>query len=133
MEHSVTFNEMIKFAEAGLKGNWDGWSKWQELKIEFSEETIGSWNEIILSKEYSEYRERILVELPEHNADGTSHGPNHFIIQCLRIPYINKLSVRRLMQIAYCIGQFQAVIHTYDQKYVDEFYKMKLDKIETYV
>ncbi len=133
MEYSTEFYDMIQFAKTGLSGNWDGLKAWQEIKMTFSEEKIGDWNKLILSKEYSEFRELLLKELPEYNSDGTTIGNNHFIIQCLRIPFINDLSMRRLMQVAYCIGQLQAVIHTYDKVYLDEFFKLKLDNIETYV
>lgn len=133
MKYATDFSKMIQFAEAGLSGgNWDGLKMWTEAKMKFPDENTGEWSGPILNKKYSEYRERILAELPEYTADGSMNEPNHFIIQCLRIPFKNKFTVRRLMQVAYNIGQFQAVIHMYDQEYVDEFYRMKLDKLETY-
>jgi hypothetical protein len=129
----VKFKSVIEFAERGRSsGNWDGLKMWTECKAKFSDDSTGEWTGPILNKLYSSVRDRILLELPEHNTDGDMNEPNHFIIQCLRIPFKNKFTERRLMQVAYNIGQFRASAAEYDQKYIDEFYALKLDQMKTY-
>lgn len=128
------FEDMIAFAQQGrASGNWDGLKMWTDAKVKFSDEAAGNWTGPILNESYSKTRERILRELPEHDADGKMNEPNHFIIQCLRIPFKNEFTERRLMQVAYNIGQFKADASMYNQTYIDEFYALKLDKIATYV
>lgn len=127
------FQQVIEFAQNGrASGNWDGLKMWTELKAQFPDENTGDWTGPILDDEYSAARERVLEELPEHDADGKMNEANHFIIQCLRIPFKNAFTQRRLMQVAYNIGQFKACISEYEPEYVAMFYAMGLDKIETY-
>jgi hypothetical protein len=130
---AVEFDAVVDFAQQGrASGNWDGLKMWTECKAKFPDENTHKWTGSILNELYSSVRERILLDLPEHNADGTMNETNHFIIQCLRIPFKNDFTVRRLMQVAYNIGQFKALESEYDQKYIDEFYALKLDQMETY-
>jgi len=130
---AVEFDAVVDFAQQGrASGNWDGLKMWTECKAKFPDENTHKWTGSILNELYSSVRERILLDLPEHNADGTMNEANHFIIQCLRIPFKNKFTVRRLMQVAYNIGQFKADLSQYEQKYIDEFYALKLDQMETY-
>lgn len=127
------FEEVVRFAEQGRSSDgWDGLAMWTECKTKFSDEKTHEWTGPILGDVYSSVRERILKDLLEFDVDGTMNEPNHFIIQCLRIPFKNQFTTRRLMQVAYNIGQFKAVSTHYEKKILDEFYALKLDRIETY-
>lgn len=129
------FLRVIEHATKGLQGgDWDGLKEWNDLKDRFDAMIPTDnfeWSTWILGSEIEDFRIRLLTELPEHNEDGTMHEPNHFMIQCTRIDSKNKFCIRRLMQIAYNIGQMNAV--EYDQKYLDEFAKLRLDKFESYI
>lgn len=130
-----SFDDTIEFAKAGrASDNWDGLKMWIAIKGSYEDvhKSDVNWSPIILNKEYSSFRDQVLKELPEHEESGSMNEANHFIIQCLRIPFKNKMTARRLIQVAYNIGQLQACESKYPKEYLNKFYEMKLDKFETY-
>lgn len=128
------FESVIQYATKGRQaGNWDGLKEWNDMKDRYDGMTVEvdlCWSDSILGDEITDFRNRLLVELPEHGADGSLNEPSHFIVQCVRISTKNEFSIRRLMQIAYNIGQMNSA--TYDEKYLTEFAKLGLYQFEAY-
>jgi hypothetical protein len=128
------FYAVMAFAKQGYaQSNWDGLKEWTRLKERYSEANTGKWTGPILSPPYAAYRTRILAEMPEFTADGSTIPAAHFFIQCLRVPFKNPFSHRRLMQVAYNIGQLQGAIEEIKPSDLQEFLVMRLDSIETYI
>lgn len=130
------FMNTIQYAKAGRASpGWDGLQMWIAIKTNHNDDHYKyiNWSPKILNEEYSALRNQVLQELPEYDESGKMNEANHFIIQCLRIPFKNKLTERRLIQVAYNIGQFKASEHEYPKEYVVKFYEMGLDDINTYI
>lgn len=127
------FKKVISYAYLRKFDNeWDGLDRWNKIKGNYSEEVIGEWNPVVFSANYTEFREYLLKHFPEFSEDGKMNEANHFIIQCIRIPFKNKLSARRLYQIAYNIGQLKTSLHEYPGALIDEFLEMQLHSMDTY-
>lgn len=135
--YDSSFERVRQTAKNGRsKGDWDGLAEWGKLKVEFSENPVDGlkWANGFDEGDIATFREHLLKELPEKDKDGVMSEPNHFIIQCTRIPFLNKpLNLRRLHQVAYNIGQMQSCLGEYPKEILDKFYALKLDKIETYI
>lgn len=95
----------------------------------------------ILQKEYireydDEDHERVKINIDNIILDNKIEN-EHFFIQHYRIPITsnNKLSVQKLMQIAYNVGQFRATRENniYDEKIVKYYDDNELDKLKTYI
>jgi hypothetical protein len=128
------FEQVINYAQYGKSNlNWDGLEKWIEIRKKYNDDYIESfnWSNNILIN-CDEFRQNLMDNLSEYK-DGNINEVNHFIIQCCRIPIQNKLTLRRLMQVAYNIGQLQACKNLIDKKYMNQFYILNMDKIETYL
>lgn len=128
------YNTIDYAAQGRATDNWDGLKMWVAIKGQYEDihHPQVNWAETILNDEYSAFRNQVLQELPEYDDHGNMNEPNHFIIQCLRIPFKNNMTQRRLMQVAYNIGQLKAVQHMYPEHYMQTFYDMKLHHIQTY-
>jgi hypothetical protein len=102
--------EQSKLKRQQSPDNFDGLSFWQPLKKMFAEYDNLlqlNWNCIIDPKTKKE-----ILYLPEYVqvAAGTSIiKVNHFLIQQVRIPAQEKLTIRKLMQVALNIGQYQGM------------------------
>lgn len=129
------FGRIVEHAFNGRSGgDWDGLKEWNLIKDRFDQvdtEVEMGWSSWILGPEVKAFREHLLVHLPEYNQDGSMNEANHFVIQCARISTKNEFSVRRLMQIAYNIGQMKAM--SYDGECLAEFAKLGLWEFCTYV
>lgn len=130
------FLNTIEYAKSGRSSlGWDGLQMWINMKTKYNDDhdERNNWSSKILNEEYSAFRNLVLRELPEYDDSGNMNAANHFIIQCLRIPFKNKFTERRLIQVAYNIGQFKASEHEFPDEYVAKFYEMGLDDINTYI
>lgn len=134
-----TFNIVVNYAYIGRKYNvqWNGKNEWKNLKKDFLIQSNNlQWNPNLQNNQMILFRNKLINELHEYvtiNGKQEIVDFNHFLIQCIRIPYKYECSIIRILQIAFNIGQLKV-----DQKYIkkeiiDEFYELKLDKIETYV
>lgn len=124
-----TFDLILNYGYIGkkYKNNWYGKNEW--LKLEFNyisnNETL-NWNKKLQNPDIINFRKEVI-----NNLDINEN--NMYLIKCLTIPVKHKFSVIKLMQIAFNIGQLKAIQDSIDNNIIDEFYYLKLDKIETYV
>ena len=128
------FNLILTTAEKKRKANskFDGKAFWQPIKEQLSDDGI----ENIKFKKISKKIVENIMELPEKYIDGYGKEKmiesNHFLIQQVRIPTTEHLSIRKLMQIALNIGQWKGLPN--HKVYFDINYgSTNLDNIETYI
>lgn len=87
--------------------NFNGLKFWRSLKDEFASSGFKSksWKKI------SDKTVKNVMKMPEYYIDGYGKQKiievNHFLIQTVRIPLQDKPSLRKIMQIALNVGQFQ--------------------------
>lgn len=134
------------------KNGLDGLKSWQPLKQKYSKMYINKYEDGIPIKEYFSFiaKDKYIVgsDKVDHRDSTFKLGKNeltnemeshHFYIQHFRIPYLesNKLSVLKLLQIAYNAGQFKAELEknnsVYGVEFVDFYKNNKLDQISTYI
>lgn len=116
------FNKLrLKSKELNEKNeNFDGLKFWRLLKDEFasSEFKSKSWKKI------PDKIVKNVMKMPEYYIDGNGKQEiievNHFLIQTVRIPTQDKPSLRKIMQIALNVGQFQG---KKDKKGLTEYMK----------
>ena len=103
------FNKLrLKSKELNEKNeNFDGLKFWRSLKEEFASSNFKS-------KSWKKISNKIIknvMQMPEYYIDGYGKQEiievNHFLIQSVRIPTQDKPSLRKIMQVALNIGQFQ--------------------------
>jgi len=108
------FNDMIKTTKKNYCNNkdYDGLKEWRKVKFTFSETCEGYyWNDSMLDTEqYDELTEIILNDFPEKNNDGNVNQYNHFIRKIVMIPYEEDISERKILQLAYNIGQYKGYL-----------------------
>lgn len=131
-----TFDTIINFAYIGKKytPNWEGKKEWDHIKneiIDNMEEEI-KWNPRLHNCKIATFRNKVFKNIKEFEHYAIIEH-NHFLIQCMRIPIKYEFSYVRLFQIAYNIGQLKASQEKIDINYMNQFYQLKLDKIETYI
>lgn len=109
--------------------HFDGLAFWQPIKNELSDYdnvSAKSWkkvNPVLIKK---------IMDLPEYYIDGYGNKNmielNHFLIQQVRIPLQEKPSLRKIIQVALNIGQFNGVVS-------DNFVikNKNLNKLTTYI
>lgn len=134
------------------KNGLDGLKSWQPLKQKYEKMyVIGYENGIpvnayfsfmvkdkyIIGSDKLDHKDSIFKIDKNYLANGIE--PHHFYIQHFRIPNLesNKLSVLKLLQIAYNAGQFKAELEknnsVYATEFVDFYKNNKLDQIDTYI
>lgn len=103
------FNLILTTAENKRKANYefDGKAFWQPIKNQLSDEPL----ELIKFKKIPKKIVESIMQLPEKYIDGYGKEKmiesNHFLIQQVRIPTTEHLSIRKIMQIALNIGQWK--------------------------
>lgn len=118
--------------EREKKKNFDGHKFWQGLKP-----ILG--NSLYKAKAWKKPRTTVFnatIKLTEYTIDGTGNKQivekNHFAIQTVRIPTIEQPTLRKIMQVALNIGQFEG----YDKwdNYIDAgSISSPNDKFENYI
>jgi len=127
-----------------------GQKAWQLLKDNFSNyefeidnkkhDKLDCINELkgeYIKSEDDKDHENVIIKIENIILDNTKEH-EHFFIQHYRISKTvdNKLSVQKLMQIAYNIGQYKAtrdINNKYDKEIIKYYEENNLDKIETYI
>jgi len=96
----------------------DGRAFWEPMKnitTKYDKELVPwiaqSSNETRLSF-FDKYKE---LESQERNADGTMNEKNHFLVQIYRIPRDDVANLRKIMQIALNIGQYQGQMSAFSE------------------
>ena len=142
MSLELLFKIVIDYGEYVRKNNFDGLIYWNKIKSFLSKDAIFNKDKIeinwniklkllngsILSN-IEEIYDYFYCELgmkgeeTDENDESNSYWENyHFVLQLVRIPKNNKLSLLRLCQIAYNIGQFTA--DYYKSCYTDKVKKI---------
>lgn len=129
----------------------NGLEAWQPLKVAYANLYVKDSDPIPMAtncKTFGMGRYVISLDEKDHTDAKFKIGehtltnknePHHFYIQHFRIPFLEnyKLSVVKLLQIAYNAGQFKAELEhnpkSYDQVFIDFYRQNKLDKIETFI
>jgi hypothetical protein len=98
---SKKYNETVKKP--------DGQAFWQPIKklLDFAHPTDGAkWR-----KPPQAFTKKVMTAIPEFSTTGDGSVKiielNHFVIQTVRIPTTEKLTIKKIVQIALNIGQFQ--------------------------
>jgi len=146
------WKETLDYGYNVRRNNLDGLKSWQDVKSKYSNMYIDGYEKGISMKEYfsfiakdkyipgsdKEEHTKSKFKIGSDELDNTVES-HHFYIQHFRIPELEKykLSVLKLLQIAYNAGQFKAESEknnlSYKKDFV-EFYKTnKLDKIDTFI
>ena len=119
--------------------NFDGEEYWKTLKSFFEIIDSRTTEEIVfnpLHLNIFNQASRLLDHLDEKDKDGNLIEKNHFLLQLFNIPYKDKkASIRRLMQIALNIGQFNDFNNenNFSKEIVDFYIKNGLSDIKTYM
>jgi hypothetical protein len=107
---------------------FDGLSFWQPIKKIL--EPLDKYN-AKKWKKISKTKTRKIMLLPEYYIDGYEtkqiNENNHFIIQQVRIPLIEKPTIKKIIQIALNIGQYKGTNNT------NFIYNIKFDNITQFI
>jgi hypothetical protein len=128
------FQLILNIAEAKRKSDnkFDGKAFWQPIKNNLSDKTIESIKFRNLSKKLVDS----IMKLQEKYIDGYGNevmiASNHFLIQQVRIPTTEPISLRKIIQIALNIGQWKGSPN-YEIYENIKYDNTGLDKINTYI
>lgn len=127
----LLFNLVLKQARKLRKAHpttFDGKGFWQPIKTileQFDKHSAKRW------KNLSKLKREKIMQLPEYTIDGYENKvinlKNHFIIQQVRIPMKEEPTIKKIIQIALNIGQYQGVNN---EKYI---YNVKLNNIHQFL
>ena len=113
----ILFNNVLEKSYQLRKkspNTFDGQGFWQPIKKIL--EPFDSYNEKKWIK-ISKTKTRKIMLLPEYTINGYEtkliNEKNHFIIQQVRIPLNEKLTIKKLIQIALNIGQYKGISNNY--------------------
>jgi len=139
------WDTVILTGQTVRSSNSDGYQQWQPLKTLYEQITIVKFS---VKESHKEAVEKFLkpgndllnyVDCSINNGNFMvkNQDAGHFFVQLYRICLMEKfeLSLVKLMQIAYNIGQFVASVKLgeYPDEVVDYFFQNRLDKIDTYI
>lgn len=127
------FNLLLETVKLSRKNNqnFDGLSYWRKIKVLLSEDLKASkWKHIPKKLTYD------ILSFPEQIVFGNGKTEtienNHFIIQQVRIPKKDEPNLRKIMQIALNIGQWEGFPNQ-DIYNLVNYPKTKLNKLSTYI
>jgi hypothetical protein len=127
MKVDELFNLVLEKAKNERKKNkdFDGKEFWQPIKAILDKVEIKfEW------KKLDEKKVKEIMDLPEYYKNGNNEEKiiekNHFIIQSVRIPTKEEASLKKLIQIALNIGQYEGTKENNNKK-------LPYDKINSYV
>ena len=139
---SDAWNGIIESASKNksLHPNLDGLKYWETIKIFLQDIDSRPRQEIKYNPEHKmvvEMFKPVLNKIPEKDSKGDLIEKNHFLLQQLNIPYKDqgKVSLRRFMQIALNIGQFEKFNNTdnFSPEVIQLIKEGKLSDIDTYM
>jgi hypothetical protein len=146
---SQLWHETYNFGVHVRKNNKDGFVEWGPLKTKYSKYYIANNDDgIPLLDSFKEFEEKLVYNLEindldhlnvvmEINSKIMNNKDHHFFIQHFRIPkmFNYKLTVVKLLQIAYNAGQLKADMddNRYDGDIISFYTQNSLYDIKTYV
>lgn len=145
------FHELIQVGYDVRSSQADGLQSWQPYKTKYSSFAIKGYESgIPLKQSFIDFANDLDYKFTD-DKDHTDviltitgvilnnkSETNHFLIQHFRIPRLekNKLSVLKVLQLAYNIGQLKAVIEkesVYNSTILKFYYENSLDELSTYI
>lgn len=124
------FNLIKEIAFNCRSGKVNGLKLWNLLKTNYEESPMQGFEWAQIDKLFV----ADVMKLNEFYENGDMNEQVHFIIQCVRIQKKNPiLSKRRLMQIAFNIGQLHASQSYIPKDIMDQFHKLVMDEMKTYI
>ncbi len=146
------WNEVEQFGYKIRSSGDDGLRQWQPFKNKYINQYVNRYTDgIPINKKLFELfgaHYKVDKSDPDHLNSVFKIGTeilcnnvetSHFFVQHARIPYLasGKLSVLKLLQIAYNAGQYRAVLvhnrESYPEAFVEFYSVNKLNIIETYI
>lgn len=115
MHSFTTFRDAIKQRRTSAirptgAASFDGLAEWRAVKHSLSSDAGDThWSPLVQSPERRAFYAKAML-LPEVDAHGRTIEPHHFLMQCARIPVLERPSPRKVMQIALNIGQLEAEV-----------------------
>jgi hypothetical protein len=100
--------------------------------------TADKWSPILVTHRYRALKERAM-SLAEYDSNGRIIELHHFLIQCVRIPMTEPMTLRKLMHVALNIGQLVGMLdamYIVDHDFLNlmkSFFELKMHMLSTYV
>lgn len=135
---------MVQIGFEVRSNNKNGFDEWQPYKLKYNYKIdfslLPSFQELVNSLNYQSFdaeHEKVLILINDQLLNNKIET-EHFFVQHFRIPkMVGKIiSITKLMQIAYNVGQLKAVFqneNVFDEN-IKKYYVMhRLNKLDTYV
>lgn len=146
MDLNKLFNEMIDYGFYIKSSKIDGLQAWRTKSNSFDNDLkIGTWKHNRITKDSSldtleqiyDYVYNTLGMKGEESTDRANpfFEQHHFLLQLARLPKNDKCTLKKILQIAYNIGQFMASVGSdaYSQDAIKFYHINNLNKLESYV
>lgn len=146
MDLNKLFNEMIHYGFYIKSSKIDGLQAWRTKSNSLDNDLeIGTWKHTRITKDGSlntlkqiyDYVYNTLAMKGEESTDRTNpfFEEHHFLLQLARIPKNDKCTIKKILQIAYNIGQFMASVESkaYSPDAIAFYHTNNLNKLESYV
>jgi hypothetical protein len=144
------WNHVVEAGYNVRKSKCNGQNMWQPFKNLYSKYQVKDQAKIIVNNSIDDLIKQINYVKNEDDSDHLNVNItvknllfenkieiHHFIIQHFRIPLMekNELSLVKLLQIAYNVGQAQSELEnkTYDEHIIEFYNENKLNKLETFI
>jgi len=146
MDLDKLFNEMIHYGFYVRSSKLDGLNAWQEKSSSLDNNLeLGKWKHNRIIKDGSldtleqiyDYVYNTLGMKGEESTDRINpfFEQHHFLLQLARLPKNDKCTIKKILQIAYNIGQFMASVSSeaYSTQAIEFYHINNLNKLESYV
>lgn len=136
---NMQFDITKKYGYEIRSSNHNGLLAWNTIKDIYIETIDKNWmnahskNIDCCWKELDFELTKNILKMEEYYPNGDMNEPFHFIMQCVKIPIKNSISLIKIMQIAYNIGQLKASENYIPKDLLTKFYEQKMYDIDTYV
>jgi hypothetical protein len=144
------FDLGIQYGYQSKSRNLNGQESWGYLKSKLDTAKICQWSMLRLfpdgesTNDISRIYNKVHDELKMHGEDGDEpkYGITHpeweryhYVLQTIRLPKneVDGVSIQKIIQIAFNIGQYQAEIDKYNKVINDYVTNNNLDKVKSYV
>lgn len=139
------WNIMVQIGFDIRSNNKDGHKEWQPYKLKYENyknnfPLLAAFQELVNNLNYQSFdaeHEKVMILINDRILNNEIVA-EHFFVQHFRIPKMvgKVISVTKLMQIAYNVGQLKAVFQNeivFDENIKEYYTKHELDKLDTYV
>ena len=127
------FSKTIKYGRNTRLQKVDGLERWNKIKPIL----LKSTTQVVWKQDFKNHYDYMIehLKLTEDEMDHEIWEKNHFFIQHARIPKNNRATLSRLIQIAFNIGQLEALWDDefYTQEMKEYYQEQKLNNINTYI